>query len=707
MAPPAGQPVLTRLSCPGGGRVELGWAASPAAASYAVRAVGGTREGAVQLNTTEVEAVLELEAGQLYSVAVRAGAASLHRTGQLHWADWAPATRLTVQPGCRARSSASVYLAAGQPDTLSVGVIAGLAVAAVLLLTVVAAGLAWRRYWAESYYVLEEGGTGGRGGQGGAPAWDTAGPAQHRLTAEQFLAQVKTLHLDADLQFAAYYREVMEPGQQQLASSTYEQPFYIDGYLEPRQFYCCPLPLPYKLAAFWRQVWQLRVSVMVVLEPLAREGRVVSQVYWPNTGTVRYGRYSVCLQSTTVLAAHTVRSFRLAAGRDSRTITQLEWSGGPLDPAGLLALVRAAGRQQAGSPAPTLLHTSSHHGRAGMFAAVAVGLQQLRHTGQLCLPALLRGAARPPARLTASQREFVLLHDTLAEAVVAGETEVRAAYLPRYITALQSQVGDRPGLERQHALLGADRAVGRGRDSAPDLPQGGVWLPGYFTPRACLLAPYPDQQAATARLWRAAIEHNISTIAVVRSDPHRPPPDLSDCGPGPVSVTHRDDEISFEFKTKNFILEFGHSVRKFVKVIFCDEFLAEEGSSQGSLSLVETVGRGAESGPVLVLDCSAAGERGLALCALLRLQDQQAREQRCDVFSALRIAVAAAGAESWGSPARLLQVYRVTELMIARENRAVERQQSDNKTLRKKSKFRISVANWASKKSILGMVDTH
>ena len=139
----------------------------------------------------------------------------------------------------------------------------------------------------------------------------------------------------------------------------------------------CPLPLPYKLAAFWRQVWQLRVSVVVVLEPLAREGRVVSQVYWPSTGTARYGRYSVCLQSTTVLAAHTVRTFRLGAGRDSRTITQLEWSGGPLDPAGLLALVRAAGRQQSGNPAPTLLHTSS----CGLRSAESFG-----QSGKASLP---------------------------------------------------------------------------------------------------------------------------------------------------------------------------------------------------------------------------------------------------------------------------------------------------------------------------------
>ena len=102
---------------------------------------------------------------------------------------------------------------------------------------------------------------------------------------------------------------------------------------------------------------------------------------------------------------------------------------------------------------------------------------------------------------------------------------------------------------------------------------------------------------------------------------------------GPVTVTHRDDEVSYHFKAKNFILEFGSSVRKSVKVIYSDSFLGEAERAEESVALVEAVlARLQVPGPVLVLDNAPGPGAGAAFCALVAVAQQIEAEQHCDVY---------------------------------------------------------------------------
>ena len=107
---------------------------------------------------------------------------------------------------------------------------------------------------------------------------------QHRVTAEQFLAQVKSLHLEGDREFVTHFRNVTErpgrgkgAGAGQLAGAgagSYEAPFYVDGYNQPKAFLATPLPLPYKFNFFWKQIWEQKVAVIVMLENIAENGKV-------------------------------------------------------------------------------------------------------------------------------------------------------------------------------------------------------------------------------------------------------------------------------------------------------------------------------------------------------------------------------------------------------------------------------------------------
>ena len=90
------------------------------------------------------------------------------------------------------------------------------------------------------------------------------------------------------------------------------------------------------------------------------------------------------------------------------------------------------------------------------------------------------------------------------------------------------------------------------------------WVPGFFSLHAFLLSPHPEQGTAQD-FWRLVLEHGVHTIIAAKYD-KLVWSTLQD-NKGPIHVTHRDDEISLKFKSKNFILEYGINVRKFVKVI--------------------------------------------------------------------------------------------------------------------------------------------
>ena len=175
------------------------------------------------------------------------------------------------------------------------GVIAGIVVTTILLVFILIGIIVWNKFCKESYYYLEE--SGGSQSSNIATQWETE--VQDRVTAEQFLAQVKNLHLEGDREFVVHFKNLQEPkelhnnnnnhgtsgvggpGHRGVVSSrhhdtcSYEAPFYVDGYNQPRAFLATPLPLPYKFNFFWKQIWEQKVAVIVMLENIAENGKVI------------------------------------------------------------------------------------------------------------------------------------------------------------------------------------------------------------------------------------------------------------------------------------------------------------------------------------------------------------------------------------------------------------------------------------------------
>ena len=71
-------------------------------------------------------------------------------------------------------------------------------------------------------------------------------------------------------------------------------------------------PLPNTLVDFWRLVWQERPSIIVMLTNVMEKNKIKCQQYWPDSGSVSYGPFTVTITDQQVLANYTVRNLQLA-----------------------------------------------------------------------------------------------------------------------------------------------------------------------------------------------------------------------------------------------------------------------------------------------------------------------------------------------------------------------------------------------------------
>ena len=711
-------PVISNISCHENRSITVSWTAcSYSHCVYTLRLRPASGEDISLTGETASLTTSPLQPLPGLSLSVMAATLSLYRSEVSYTSGWSRALHLEL-PQCRLSSDQQ------QPDnsltrgeqadlttSLTPPVIAGIVLAVLLFLIIAASLVLWRLFCGESYYYLEE--SASSPSQPTATSWETE--TSTRVTAEQFLAQVKTLHLEDDKEFVVEFRNIVNKNNNNRrveGGGSYEQQFTVDGYNSPKAYIATPLPLNYKFNFFWKQVWEKKVGVIVMLEAVVVGGKVMCEQYWPETREV-YGQVEVRLERTERLAHFTSRTFLLShtgLGRkaDTRRVLHLQFTSWPLqsNPANPLALItftRLAISQQEVVGGPMVVHTNPTNSRAGIFITFSALLKQMRTTAHINIKSFLSEAPQRGQSLLRSVKDYIYIHDVLVEYIVAGETNIKKSYISRYINSLQSSAGQTSLLHRQTDLINVDFVK---KEKSGEAVRGEVWLPGHHSLTQLLLMSYPRQQdSEVAQLWRLVLEHNVHTIVVLKSHQKTTFPDLAlteDCGL--VHVTHRDDEISYEFKSKNFIIQYGASVRKCVKVIFSEHFMSDTEPLRDSLKLLETVTHRLNSlnraAPVIVLDNSLTADSGAVFCSLLSLLQQHQAEQHCDVYQALKT-VNLARRGVWTNQEKLLRIYKLVELMmLGLGNTGSETRLNNNNNLafhHKKSQFRISINSWKHK----------
>ncbi|XP_064386430.1 receptor-type tyrosine-protein phosphatase alpha-like isoform X2 [Halichondria panicea] len=230
------------------------------------------------------------------------------------------------------------------------------------------------------------------------------------------------------------------PGQED-CQSDYINACYVDGFVKRNKFIASQGRLPNTLVDFWRMMWQERPPIIVMLTNLMENNKIKCQQYWPDSGSVSYGPFTVTITDQQVLADYTVRNLLLAmkgeSGKPFKT-TQFHFTtwpdhGVPDYATPILGFHRRVKSQHKPSRGPLLVHCSAGVGRTGTYIAIDNALEQIAAEGLVDISGTIVKSRNQRMKMVQTQDQYVFIHDAILESVTCGDTQICAGDLRRQI----------------------------------------------------------------------------------------------------------------------------------------------------------------------------------------------------------------------------------------------------------------------------------
>ncbi|KAK3749884.1 hypothetical protein QZH41_008270, partial [Actinostola sp. cb2023] len=222
-------------------------------------------------------------------------------------------------------------------------------------------------------------------------------------------------------------------------SSDYINASYIDGY-QGVTYIAAQGPLDETCGDFWRMVWEQNTRVIVMLTNVRERGRLKCTQYWPTSGTCKFEGAHISLDEEVELTSHTVRMFRVTMIdlNETRFIKQFHFTswpdhGVPKSVAFLLAFVRATTKANPRDAGPMVVHCSAGVGRTGTFIVIDSMLKQIAYERTVDVLHYVIQLRKQRNLMVQTEQQYIFIHDALFDAIVSGDTELRANKLRTHV----------------------------------------------------------------------------------------------------------------------------------------------------------------------------------------------------------------------------------------------------------------------------------
>ena len=427
----------------------------------------------------------------------------------------------------------------------------------------------------------------------------------------------------------------------------------------------------------------------------------------------------VLLQHEDVQANFTVRTFRLRhiklSKKDKscvREVVQYQYTswpdhGTPLNILPVLSFIKKSSNACQENDGPLVVHCSAGVGRTGTYIVIDAMLKQLRAKGEMNIMSFLSHIRHQRSYLVQTEDQYIFIHDTLAEAVASGETNIKTSYLTRYINSLQSNFTSDDStwqlLQRQYNQITSKKPlethfstatqpcnqlknqsfdflpIDATRTKLPLLKDiegsdyiNASWVPGFHSLTEFILTQHPKEQT-TLDFWRLIWEQNIHTVVVLSNitDPDYPVfwPEEEQIRISQLTIKHTEEGLLSGFQTKDFRLECGESTPRVVRIVFCPDWSCSLENKVSLLPVIHARQDNLPARPLLVLD-KDGGPQAATFCALSSLIRQVHSDQAVDIYlTAKTIHNYRPGV--WNSPQNILLLYKAIEFYTSSIHKGV------------------------------------
>ncbi|ESP05460.1 hypothetical protein LOTGIDRAFT_102205 [Lottia gigantea] len=257
-------------------------------------------------------------------------------------------------------------------------------------------------------------------------------------------------------------RVILDPIQGE-PNTDYVNANYMDGYSRKKAFIASQGPNKTMIRDFWRMVWQLKISKIVMLTNLVEACKRKCEQYWPEEGSIKYGEVTVKLVHTRKYTDYTIRTFEIARVGSSEEISKIvkqfhftTWSdhGAPTYPTTLLAFRRKVLLYNTDSTAPILCHCSAGIGRTGTYIALDYLLDQAQHENVVDVLGIAQIMRTNRVNMIQTWEQYVFVYDAVLEAIKSGNTTIlRSVFRNVYQDMCTAHDdGEKTELERQYEV---------------------------------------------------------------------------------------------------------------------------------------------------------------------------------------------------------------------------------------------------------------
>lgn len=250
-----------------------------------------------------------------------------------------------------------------------------------------------------------------------------------------------------------------------LPNSDYINASYIDGYKKPNAYISTQGPLPATFNDFWRMVWEVRSTAIVMLTNLQEKNKLKCHKYWPDDCT-EYGDIIVTLVRNEPFADYTIRTFKLElAGQQKnsgeiREVRQFHFTGWPdhgvpLYPTTILNFRKKVRLDTIPDEGPAIVHCSAGVGRTGAYIVIDNMLDRIQLNNDVDIFNTIAVMRRRRIAMVQTEEQYIFVHDAIVEYLLTGETQVPLQELRQTIRKLDQIEPDSKvsGFEKQWKTL--------------------------------------------------------------------------------------------------------------------------------------------------------------------------------------------------------------------------------------------------------------